>query len=306
MVLGLVSSVHVLMFLSVMARRKRLRKGNKKRRKAAKRGLSGGQSTLMTVRSRQLGLPDRFCTVLTDYVELAPNWSAAAAVTHRYKATGLVGWDPAGGAGRPAYFAELAAIYASYRVTSSRIRVSVSAGSTGIIPVKCVVVPLNADPGASPFSNFISAAVLPYAKSKVVGAYGSQQTVVSNRITTAKMFGSNMVLYDDNFASLTSTDPVNNFWWGVVFYQNTTFTATAPYWYSIQIWSDVEFYDRKFVDTAISVPENQVSVYSNNDGSVLYVPAEEYLEKQKPASVEVLTVATSPVLSDCPCCHRSL
>jgi len=236
-----------------MRRNTKSKKPSKKRSKQSNRGkgIRGGQTTLVVIpRTFSQGMPDRLRTTLTAYVELAPSWAATSAVTHRYRATGCNGWDIVGGAGRPPYFAELAAIYASYRVTQSTCKVVASAGAAGVFPVTITVVPLNADPGATPIAQAALARELPYARFKTLGSYGSRSVTVSNTMTTAKLYGSNMVLSDDAFASLTSSDPTNLWYWAIIFYQNITATATTPFYYSIQLWFDIEFYDRKFVITA--------------------------------------------------------
>jgi hypothetical protein len=144
-------------------------------------------------------------------------------------------------------FDEFALVYASYRVLRSKIIVKVS--GIGVTPVTVIVLPLNADPTATPSAaTIISWRGQPYCKSKLCGSAGSPAVTITSTMTTAKMFGSNMVLTDDAFAALVSTIPTNNWFWAVGIYQNFVFTA-QPVVSDIQILVDVEFYDRKYLVT---------------------------------------------------------
>jgi hypothetical protein len=171
----------------------------------------------------------------------------ASSYSYRYQPTGAQDVDPAlGGITMPG-FDEFALVYASYRVLGSRIKCKLSGIST--TPVTVIVVPLNADPGATPtVATIISWRGQPYAISKLTGSAGSPAIEIENSMTTAKMFGSNMVLSDDNFAALVSTVPVNNWFWAIGIYQNFVFAA-QPVVSDIQILVDVQFYDRKYLAT---------------------------------------------------------
>lgn len=218
-----------------------------KKPKRTNRGQGGGQAALATPLRRHIGFPDRFSTTLSYYIQKVDNWAATPATTYRYLATGPQQIDPVSGGGQPTYYDQFSLIYASQRTTRSRITVRGCAGANGSMPVNLVVVPLNADPGATPFTNFLQALTFPYAQNKMIPAYGGGNAAITSSMTTSKIFGSNMVLYDDNFASLVSTTPVNNWYWGIVLYNNFTLTATQPYTLMIELEFDIEFYDRKAV-----------------------------------------------------------
>lgn len=64
-------------------------------------------------------------------------------------------------------------------------------------------------------------------------------------MSTEKIFGSKMVLFDDNFSSPCTANPTNNWFWVVagvsqVFDPNLT-------WVTITLDLDVEFFDRAFL-----------------------------------------------------------
>jgi hypothetical protein len=61
-------------------------------------------------------------------------------------------------------------------------------------------------------------------------------------MTTQKMFGSKMILYDDNFSALVNTVPNNNWYWVITFYA----PAVAPSAAILSFYMDleIEYYDR--------------------------------------------------------------
>jgi len=246
---------------------KRKRQNKKRVRKGVKKNGNRKIATFATRGSLQTVFPDKFVTKLVSYAELVPNWAATAAITYRYLATSVFAPDPTSAMAQPQYFDQLALIYASYRVHRSRITVRVASGVAGVIPQLVTVLPLNADPGATPFTNYLQAPLFPYSKSRTLSPYGGPPILIKSSMTTQRIFGSQMVKWDDNFAALVSASPVNNWYWGVVIYQNTALTATAPYYITIKIEFDVEFYDRKAVVDAISNRTPPVSIFVDGSGN---------------------------------------
>jgi hypothetical protein len=138
-------------------------------------------------------------------------------------------------------FAQLAALYNSYRVTRSSSKLEVV--NTGLVPITSTLVSTNTDPGTSPTADYVVASRLqPYAVSKTGALAGGPITVLNNSMATQKMFGSKMVLFDDNFAALVNTIPNNNWYWVCTFYSASTFADAAiiNFFYDVEI----EFYDR--------------------------------------------------------------
>jgi len=155
--------------------------------------------------------------------------------------------DPLVGGANVAGFAQWAGFYSSYRVLGSRCKVEAMNAGTGI-PAELILVPLNQDPTAVPStSTIIAAKQQPYVKSKMVPMGGGPATSLTCEITTEKIFGSKMVLYDDNFASLTSTGPVNNWYWLYALY-TVSANSNNTFHVNITVDIDVEFYDRRFLN----------------------------------------------------------
>jgi len=140
-------------------------------------------------------------------------------------------------------FTELSALYNSYRVTVSRIKVETINPSV-LTPLEVVVCPTNLDPGASPSGAYCGSLKLqPYAVSKQTGLAGSPKTTVDCTMSTEKIFGSSMVYYDDNFSSLVTTVPNNNWFW-VVGFVTANLIPTNSVQFTVTIEVGVEFFDR--------------------------------------------------------------
>jgi len=217
----------------------------KKRQRNAAGAQTGEQSNWVNTSTKMRSFPDRMITTLTFFEAPAP---ALTGISHwgiRYRATSP--FDPSfAGSGQAKGFAEFASIYASYRVLRSTIRVYRVAKTTDSGTL-LIAVPLNADPGSLPTSaTVISWPQLPYAQIRVGGSGGAPASEIKMTMTTAKMFGSEMVNTDDNFAALTSTDPVNNFFWGIGLYGNLIYATDGGLMY-VFIDYDVQFYDRKIL-----------------------------------------------------------
>jgi hypothetical protein len=224
------------------------RRGNNSRGGRLNQGRDSQDNYVAPLRTTQLGFPDRMATTLSFFS--APSFApvvGASAYAYRYAPSNAFDVDPLlGGVTMPG-FDEFANVYASYRVLGSRIKVKCT--GIGTAGATIMVLPLNADPGA-----VVSAATIiswrgqPYCKSKLAGATGSPAIEINNEMTTAKIYASDMVLSDDNFAALVTTAPVNNWYWAVGLYQNFVF-ATQPVVTDVQILVDVQFYDRKYLVT---------------------------------------------------------
>lgn len=166
-------------------------------------------------------------------------------VGYRYLPSAAYDVDPALGSTSMPGYAELAALYNSYRVNQSRLRVMFmsadpSRNSSGLI------VPLNTDPTSSPSAAFInSCSMNPYAKFRMVPSRGIAMTL-STRMSTEKIFGSKAVYFDDNFSSLVTTIPANNWYWFIGVIAATTVASSAlTVTISVEIELDVEFFCRK-------------------------------------------------------------
>lgn len=201
-----------------------------------------------TIQKSILGMPDRYITKLQydgmgNLTITGPNQSNGA----RYRPSAAYDVDPVLASTSTPYFAEFAAIYTTYRVTSSKITLKMTSQSNatgqGILVVLC---PLNIDPGASPSGATVTSWIAqPYAVKGMLGTAGSPELILTQSMSTERIYGSKMVYFDDNFSSAVTTVPTNNWYWAI-----GSITATVPATAQvmnlfIQIQMDVEFYGRR-------------------------------------------------------------
>jgi hypothetical protein len=189
--------------------------------------------------------PDRMITTLEYFEAVSFGIGGVGIASQRYVATSP--FKPSFVSSvQPRGYADFAALYASYRVSRSRIRLEVTPSNPEAIPVNIVIYPSNLDQGSSPSSGtLLGWFTQPYAVKHLCGAFGSQPAELRHMMTTAKIYGSEMVNTDDNFAAITSTSPVNNWFWNVCLYTLPIPDETAVYAVSVYIEFDVQFYDRK-------------------------------------------------------------
>lgn len=190
-------------------------------------------------------IPDRLMTKLTyngfTAMTIAPTLAHA---TKRWRPTGVYDVDPDLGSTTVVGFNELANLYTSYRVLRSRAIMRVANNSDQ--PVMIVLIPLNADPGSSPtLAEAQSWVNNSYAKTRLCAAIGSPVASVSCTMSTEKIYGSKMVYFDDNFASLISTIPNNNWYWAIGLLTPLAVASGKNYNVEMDISMDVEFYDRR-------------------------------------------------------------
>jgi len=197
---------------------------------------------------KQIGLivPDRSYTSLKYWVANAFNLSAGAgAVANvRFRPTAAYDIDPTlGGTSMPG-FVELAALYGSYRVTCSSIKVTGSNASA--TPFQLIVCPSNADLGAAMLAANVSALQgQPFSKHRVVGAVGSPPAVINSSMTTEKIYGDKAVYSDHNFSAVANGVPANNWFWNIAAY--TPLGGSAINVIIIEITVGIEWYDRFFL-----------------------------------------------------------
>jgi len=196
---------------------------------------------------KQVGLilPDRYRTNLKFSSGYNLNLTATTNASVRFRPTGLFDVDPLVGGTSLSGFIELAALYSHYRVLSSKIVIRVSNASTqDFVIVR--IAPLNADPGASPAAAFFLAlSEQPYCKTGICSLAGSPGLTMANTMSTEKIYGSRSVLFDDNFESLTTTVPNNNWYWIVAASSLRVIAQNVDFF--MEITCDAEFYGRNFV-----------------------------------------------------------
>jgi hypothetical protein len=231
-----------------MPKSRKRRTQRKRKAPRAVDGISGmgGNAMLRIPKSPKLIMPDRFYTT-TRYWKF-PSISLAIANfgAIRFSPSSAYDVDPTVGSTAMSGYAELAAFYGSYRVLKSTIRCEFI-NNSAIVPLMCIVCPLNIDPGATPTTNVIQEwKEQPYSVSRASGLVGSPNVVLTRTMTTERIFGSKMVYFDDAFQAATNNVPANNWWWAIGIFSNSVI-ATNPINISVTIDVSTEFFNRKFL-----------------------------------------------------------
>lgn len=142
-------------------------------------------------------------------------------------------------------FSEWATFYANYRVLRSAIKVEINNRSTaqgGVL----IVLPLNADPGSAPSVATVTSWLgNPFHRRAVFGTAGAKPTMVSNSMSLERLFGSKMVYTDDNFTSLVTGIPTNNWYWAVFAFLTNVPAAAVTVEFFVTVTMEVEFFSRK-------------------------------------------------------------
>lgn len=225
---------------------------NKKNRRNQKKNKQYGPAlpgTGLTVPVRSFGsiMPDRLMTRLRyKGIQKFTISTTTLHTSRRWSPTSVYDVDPLLGSTATAGFNELASFYNSYRCLASSVIVRAANMST--TPVMVILIPLNVDPGSAPTLVTVQAWIdNPYGKNKLVAYRGGPVSTLSSRMTTEKIYGSKMIYFDDNFASLTNTIPNNNWYWAIALLASDAVTADTDVLMEVDITMDVEFYDRKLL-----------------------------------------------------------
>lgn len=228
-------------------------KGNKSKRtqkKNRKRNQTDGWSVAPNAK---LGLPRSVSAIMPDRMMTRLNYkgvqnltiaAASSFVTRRWAPTAVYDVDPTLGSTTVVGFNELSLLYNNYRTVRSTV--ICRAATTGAQPASLIVIPLNADPGSSPSSSVVNSWYNnTYGKVKLVPAVGGPVISIKHNMTTEKIYGSKMIYFDDNFASLINTVPVNNWYWAIAVVSPVTAGSNLIFTVEFDIIMDVEFYSRK-------------------------------------------------------------
>lgn len=224
------------------------KRAQKKTKKGKGPNLSGQTNWVNPRHLSMFGFPDRFNTTLSFWEQNNPTWTAEGSKSFIFRGTSP--WDPRVAAGglSAEYFDQLALVYQTYRVTRSRCSVKFANSATAGVPFTVIVAPMNVDPGSPTTTTIISWANNAYGKKKLIGYTATG--VLNSQMDTQRMYGSEAVLTDDNFSSLVTTNPANNWFWCVGAYLNASLTATGALYLDIGVEYDVQFYDRAVITDA--------------------------------------------------------
>lgn len=199
----------------------------------------------MTIPKGMIFMPDKITTNLRFWKAFAVNLSATNYAGVRFMPSAALAPDPLT-SDDPKGFAQLAAIYSSYRVHSSTAKLEV-VNPSNVTPVQVCLLPVNLDPGASPSASSVASSLeQPYAKRKMSSLIGGPLTTISSSMSTERIFGSSMVRTDDNFAALVNTIPVNNWYWYITFYSLAVIPGGIVAHFFIDM--NLTFYDRRRLD----------------------------------------------------------
>jgi hypothetical protein len=211
-------------------------------------GIQGTRKNfLLTVPPQIFTLPDRIAVRLSykGFTSFVIS-TGQAHFARRWQPSAAYDIDPILGSTSTVGYAEWAAFYSNYRVNSSTLVARFA--NTADTPCQGIIIPLNADPGSSP-----SLAVVnewqnnPYGVVKLIPSTGAPCVTCQRTMSTEKIYGSKMVWFDDNFASLTNNTPVNNWYWGVGVVTPGTQPSNYTVYVEVDITIDVEFYTRKIL-----------------------------------------------------------
>jgi hypothetical protein len=197
---------------------------------------------------KQVGLilPDRYRTNLRYWKSLTFSLAASNVASVRFRPSSAFDVDPTLGGTVMSGFTELSALYNSYRVLASKITVQAT-NTSSVQPIELMVVPFNQDVGATPAAGLIlSFKEQPYSKFRLIPLSGGPVATIKSTMSTEKIYGSKMALFDDNFSALVSANPVNNWYWSIGVYVLGALAGQSIY-LNVTIDVDVEFFDRAIV-----------------------------------------------------------
>jgi hypothetical protein len=211
-------------------------------------GLSDMRRNTLLKLPKQVGLimPDRMYTRLRFSGITAITVPTTSAVGfYRYRPSSAYDIDPALGSTAMPGYTELAAFYQTYRVTMSRMKIIV-VNPSPVTTATVAMGPVNFDPGATPSAGYITAmAGQPYAQYKLAGLLGSPPITLESTMSTEKIFGSRQIYFDDNFNSLVTGIPINNWFWVIGLALPGAPASAIIFQILIEIDVGIEFFDRK-------------------------------------------------------------
>lgn len=189
-------------------------RNRKTQRQQGKFNTRKGEVVYVLPKNRTI-LPDSIITNLEfiDQTNLVIKNAVSNVASVRYRPSGAFDVDPNLLSSAIPGFKELSSLYGKYRVISSRCTVTFA--NLENLPVNVYIWPTNFDLNAN--YGFAAAAIAaPFAKSTVVSrAGGLDLKTLSTTMETSEIFGTDEVMFDDDFAAGITTIPVNNWFWNI-------------------------------------------------------------------------------------------
>lgn len=230
--------------MSLLRSRNGIRRKNKnsKNRRITKINHVTGEVTYALPMSRTI-VPDSLISNLkwVDSSHYVLNNALSSFATIRFRPSGVYDIDPVLGSTAVPGYNELTSLYGKYRTISSRIRVNFT--NLEKFPVQVFVWPTNFDLGAN-YAQVASAMSSPFAKNRTISSSGGMDhALLTHALDTSQIFGTDEVLYDDQFAASITTVPANNWFWNVGIWSPTN-TLVNGVMTLIEIDVTVQFTER--------------------------------------------------------------
>lgn len=188
-------------------------------------------------------VPDTFTTNLKfiDSSHTVLNNSGLTYATIRFRPSSAYDIDPTLGSTSVPGFNEWASFYGRYRVLSSKINVHFS--NLEKVPINAYIWPSNYDLGANYV--FLAASIAsPFSTHTVLGPItGLDSKVLSKRIRSDEIFGSNEVFTDQDFGAVINSNPTNNWYWNIGIW-SPVLALTTGVMTNIEIDIQVQFTER--------------------------------------------------------------
>jgi len=156
--------------------------------------------------------------------------------------------DPALGGAIAYGFTEYAQFYSKYRVFSSRISLNMT--NTDLEGITVGITPSTLNPGNNPadLSPYISN---PLTKFRTIGGFqGNSAGFLSHAMSTQKMSGVTTTA-EDGYSSLTTTNPVENWFWVISGVKGGVSTITNGVSILVKIEITCHFYDRRILPAVL-------------------------------------------------------
>lgn len=201
------------------------------------------------------GFPDRIKVKLTYYDQYQFTITLGLGGLQQWRGNSCFDPDLTSTGHQPTAFQQWASFYGKYRVYASALRiVGVTPGDSDMVGSSSTGITIITLPSidATTSLNFVDLAQEPYAKVRT-STYYTPIREMTNYISTSKMFGQDLksIASEDNYAALTSANPVDVWYWKMYVLPSSTLT-TNTYYYAIDAKLDyyVEFFGRNTLQTS--------------------------------------------------------
>lgn len=188
-----------------------------------------------------IGIPDRIRTKLRYQMTTTATTTLGSLFTYQFRGNSVYDPDLTGAGAQPTYYDNMANMYNSYVVLSSRVWLE--ALNVAAAPVLVGVFPAY---NTSVGSTALDCAAMRYAVSKsLYGAGNAVKAVLTASQSTAQQFGvrPEAVVDDDGYSGAAGNPSSAATWYWTVFAQNETGTTTLNLTLRMYIEYDVIFFD---------------------------------------------------------------